>query len=98
MIQEASALHDKDGKILAHELFTDLADGLCDSCAVPRFEDGMSYQYRMMNMFELSGFPYPVLLLDTSTVEGRAISFRTFMPDEHAAELRDYEYVFLCLA
>jgi len=96
LIQEASVLHDKDGKLLAREQFADLSDGMCDSCSVPRYVDGMSYAYQLMNMFELPGFPYPVLLLDSSTVEGRAISFRTFMPNGQAAELRDYEYVVHC--
>jgi hypothetical protein len=34
LIQEASVLHDKDGKLLAREQFADLSDGMCDSCSV----------------------------------------------------------------
>ncbi len=52
--------------------------------------------YRPLNMFELPGFAYPVLLLDTSTFEGRALSLMTFTPDGAVTQFRVYEYVINC--
>jgi hypothetical protein len=50
------------------------------------------------NLFEWAAFPYPVLLLDTSTVEGRALSLQTFTPGGRASTFRVYEYIARCAA
>ena len=95
--QEAIVLHRKDGKILAHNLTRDLnSDQLCDGCGIPSYVDAASGLYRPLNMFELPGFAYPVLLLDTSTAEGRALSLLTFTPDGKLTQFRVYEYVVHC--
>jgi hypothetical protein len=95
--QEALVLHKRDGAILAHELTRDLDSGQsCDSCGIPSFLYRASGTYRPLNTFELPGFTYPVLLLDTSTVEGRALSLLTFTPDGKVTQFRVYEYVVHC--
>lgn len=95
--QEALVLHRKDGEILAHELSRDLDSGQpCDGCGIPHYINAASGVYTPLNMFELPGFAYPVLLLDTSTVEGRALSLLTFTPLGKVAQFRIYEYVVHC--
>jgi len=95
--QEAIVLHRNGGVIVAHELTRDLDSGQpCDGCGIPRYTYAASGLYRPLNMFELPGFAYPVLLLDTSTVEGRALSLLTFTPDAKATQFRVYEYVVNC--
>ena len=52
--------------------------------------------YVPLNIFELAGFAYPVLLLDTGTFKGRALSLLTFTPDGKVTQLCIYEYVVHC--
>jgi hypothetical protein len=95
--QEAIVLHGKNGVILAHEITRNLDSGQpCDGCGIPSYVDPWSGLYRPLNMFELPGFAYPVLLLDTSTDEGRALSLLTFTPQGKVTEFRVYEYVVHC--
>jgi len=61
------------------------------------YEAGIDRLYDVENVFVIPGFPYPVLLLDTSTVEGRALSLVTFTPDGYYATYRIYEYVVNCI-
>jgi len=91
--QEAIVLHDKNHGVLAHDLRT-LDGPPCDGCGIPRYVDGGGYY--LLNLFEFPGFSYPVLLLNTSTVEGRALSLKTFTPARKFAEFRMYEYVVHC--
>jgi hypothetical protein len=95
--QEAIVLHQKDGEIVAHNLTRGLdSDQPCDGCAIPSYVSADSGLYRPLNMFELPGFVYPILLLDTSTVEGRALSLLTFTPDRKMTQFRVYEYIVHC--
>jgi hypothetical protein len=95
--QEAIVLHRKDGVILAHEITRGLDSGQpCDGCGIPSYVYPATGLYRPLNMFELPGFAYPVLLLDTSTAEGSALSLLTFTPDGKATQFRVYEYVVHC--
>jgi hypothetical protein len=95
--QEAIVLHGKNGVILAHEIARNLDSGPpCDGCGIPSYVYPSSGIYRPLNMFELPGFSYPVLLLDTSTDEGRALSLLTFTPQGKVTEFRVYEYVVHC--
>ena len=95
--EEAIVLHRRDGEIVAHELSRDLdLDQPCDGCGIPRYSYPSSGIYRPQNMFELPGFAYPVLLLDTSTVEGQALSLLTFTPSGKVTQFRVYEYTVHC--
>ena len=51
----------------------------------------------MLLAFESPIFPNPVLVVDTSTVEGRALSMITFDTNGLKSEWRDYEYVVNCI-
>jgi hypothetical protein len=95
--EEAIVLHSPTGQILAHELSRDLeSDTPCDGCGLPRYIYPGSGLYSPLNMFEVPGFAYPLLLTDSSTVEGRALSLFTFDPDRKPANFRVYEYVVHC--
>ncbi len=89
-------LHTRDGRLLGREIVSVSEDEMCDGCAVPRYEDGIEHWFRIVNAFELPGFLYPVLLLDTSTFEGRALSLVSFSPAGVASHFRQYEYTFNC--
>ena len=95
--QEAIVLHDKHGQIIAHELLRGQdVDQPCDGCGIPSYQYPQTGTYRPLNMFELPGFPYPLVLMDTSTVEGQALSLFTFMPNGQTTWFRAYEYVVHC--
>ena len=69
----------------------------CDGCGEARYEEGLGRIYNVLNGFEVPGFPYPLLLLDSGTVEGRALSLLTFAPLGPLSEYRIYEYVVTCI-
>jgi hypothetical protein len=94
--EEALVLHDAARRIVAFELMTHREDNICDGCGLPSLSDGTSQSYLVKNVFEFAGFAYPVLLLDTSTVEGRALSLQTFTPAGRISFFRQYEYIVNC--
>ena len=86
-------LHAADGKILAAH--TERA-ATCADCEPFKFADGIDAIFRVENMFTAPAFPYPLLMLDTSTIEGRAISLKTFTSSGEFSQHRYYEYVVNC--
>lgn len=88
-------LHERDGRLLGREIVS--VDGPpCADCEVPTYDDGVGAWFRIVNAFELPGFRFPVLLLDTSTIEGRALSLVSFSPVGVVSRFRQYEYVVNC--
>ncbi len=80
--QEAVVLHDKEGKILAHFVHRAVEGEVqCDDCGNANYLDPRSGIYIPLNMFELPGLPYPVVLLDTGTVTAAGLSMITFTPE-----------------
>lgn len=96
--QEAIILHGRAGQIIALDLRRNLdtAD-YCDGCPTPSYLDERVGVFRPLNVFEFPGFPYPLVLLDTGTIEGQALSLLTFTPTGKLAEFREYEYVVNCI-
>jgi len=95
--EEAIVLHGSNGQIIGFDVTRNLdSKPFCDGCGNPGYEHGNIGLYRPMNMFELPGFLYPLMLMDTGTVEGRALSLLTFTPRGKPDELRVYEYVVNC--
>lgn len=92
----ALILHDSSGAVVARQM-DDATRFDCDGCGEVTSEAGLERVYDVRNIFVIPGFPFPVLLLDTSTVEGRALSFVTFTPDGYLATYRVYEYVVNCI-
>jgi hypothetical protein len=89
-------LHSASGEVIGRAL-NDTTAFECDGCELPSFGDGLGFLYRVVNVFSVPGFKYPLLLLDTSTMEGRALSLVTFTPGGHETEYRIYEYVVNCI-
>lgn len=96
MSRHGMFLHAADGRVIA----TDIADinvgTMCDGCAVPRFDTPLQDIIRVINLFTIPSFRYPLLMLDTSTLEGSAKSLVTFSPAGEKSEYRLYEYVVGC--
>jgi len=96
LVESAIVLHDSTGAILA--LATDDAASYeCDGCGVPQDADGLGALFRIMNVFVLPSAPYPLLLSDASTVEGRGLSLQTFTPDGRRVSYSLSEYVVGCI-
>jgi hypothetical protein len=95
--EEAIVLHGANGKILGHKIVRGIDQGQsCDGCGIANYRYSWRANYIPLNMFELSGFAYPLVLLDTSTVEGQALTLFTFTPQAKPASFRIYEYVVHC--
>src|SRR5438445_2011163 len=94
MSKEGIFLQRLDGTIVGAEISSVSEETACDGCAVPTYKE--SLQADVMNLFAASAFAYPVLMLDTSTAEGRAISLTTFTDKGQFAAYRMYEYVVNC--
>ncbi|MEE8200318.1 MAG: hypothetical protein V3R29_04035, partial [Candidatus Acidoferrales bacterium] len=84
-----------DGQVLARTS-KEASGPLCDGCPIWTYEDSLEWDFTPLNLFVFEPFPFPVLMLDTSTVEGRAITFVTFTPSGGYEEYRLYEYVVNC--
>ena len=97
LIKSALVLHDSSGAVIGSQIRG--ADAFeCDGCGEPTIGEGFRRLYDVYNAFIVPGFPYPLLLLDTSTVEGRALSLLTFITKgTDADEYRIYEYVVECI-
>ena len=94
---DAIVLHARDGRIVAHQLIAHSGEPECDSCAAANYKDPVSRgQELLLNVFELEGFAYPLLLWDSGTFEGAALSLFTFTPDGKPTTFRIYEYVMNC--
>lgn len=95
--EEAIVLHRADGEIVTHEVHRGIDTGEhCDGCAIPGFGLADSGLYRVVQMFALPGFAYPVLLLDSSTFENEGLSLLTLTPAGKVTQFRVSEYVMHC--
>lgn len=105
IFKEAVVLHDANGRVLAKISWDISEDTLCDGCPHPAFLNenpeapaaDMTESFRIINAFSLPRFSYPVLMLETSSVETRAISFMTFDAKGKYSEYRASEYFVNCL-
>jgi hypothetical protein len=82
------------GHIIATKI--DDINGWCDGCAVPTSDGGIASVYSVVNMFTAPQFLYPLLMLDTSTLEGRSITLATFTPEKKYSDYLLYEYTVGC--
>ena len=95
--RQAIVLHGRNGAILAQKAERGLEVGPeCDGCWSPTYWSRGQGENTVLNMFELPGFAYPLLLMDTSTTEGQALSLVTFTPGLEMSAFRVYEYVVNC--
>lgn len=95
--QEALLLHRADGETVAHEVRRGIDKGdRCDSCAPPSFAAADSGDFRVLQMFVLPDFAYPVLLLDSSTFENEGRTLLTVTPAGKVARFVVSEYMMHC--
>ena len=87
-------LQRQDGTTVGAAISSVSEETACDGCRVPTYKEPL--QTPVMNLFTASAFAYPLLMLDSSTVEGRAISLTTFTDKGQLADYRMYEYVVNC--
>ncbi len=95
LIRRAVLLHGPGGAVVASSI-TNVAPVECDGCGTPTITDGFGTVFALIQVFRIQGFPHPVLLFDTSTVEGRALSLETFDEGGVYRSYREYEYVVNC--
>src|SRR5690242_8877296 len=95
-LRDALVLFDSLGRVVGSNVEADTGE-TCDGCGPITFDDGYARLYNVLNAFVIPGFPYPVLFLDTSTVEGRALSLATFDNKQRYGSYRIYEYVVTCI-
>jgi hypothetical protein len=96
LLIKALFLHSTDNTIAAYNIEEIDEESLCDGCSIPTVSDGMEAVFDVINLFEIPGFLYPLIMLDTSTFEGKAISLITFTDKNLYSEYRLYEYVVNC--
>jgi hypothetical protein len=97
-------LHNEE-QVLTGKFWEISEENLCDGCPMPLYRNEYPHQsypdmtnlFILLNVFSFPEFPYPVVMLDTSTVEGRAISLVTFNHEPKYSEYRLYEYIVECV-
>lgn len=94
--QYALVLHDASGRVVAvdHHQMTALQVG--DGMDWPTIDDQGTPADHIRNVFELSGFPYPVLLQEADSPEGRNVTLATFTPARIRTDYMFYEYTVGC--
>lgn len=98
LVGEAIVLHLPDGQPFAWKWWDVNEETLCDGCGRPIYDPAPEKSsFGVINTFVVEMFPFPLLLLDSSTVEGRALSFTTFTMEGTYDEYRLYEYVVNCI-
>jgi len=90
------ALSKQDGSILAQDFEEYGEECPCVDCALPLYDWQPVGVFFPLNVLRVQGFAYPVLVMDTSTFEGGAISLVTFDENGARVEFRLYEYVMTC--
>ena len=85
----------EDGKFIAAHV-ENIRGEWCEGCVTPKYEDGMERVYDVENLFTAPSFAYPLLMLDSSTMEGRSITLVTFTPSREYSRHLFYEYVVGC--
>jgi len=95
LIRRGLLLHGPGGAVIASKV-TDVPAVECDGCGTPTITDDFGTVFAVLRVLRLPGFPHPVLLLNTGTVEGRALSLATFDEGGEYRSYRLYEYVVSC--
>ena len=88
MSKKGVFLQRADGTVVSAETYPVSEKSACDGCRIPTYAQPLQDDNPVMNLFTASAFPYPLLLMDTSTVEGRAISLMTFTNKAQPSEYR----------
>jgi len=84
-----------DGKLVAAHV-ENIRGEWCAGCKTPGYDDGIERVYDVENLFTAPSFAYPLLMLDSSTAEGRSITLVTFTPSREYSRHLFYEFVKGC--
>jgi hypothetical protein len=103
LFKKGIILHNEE-KVLVGNFWEISEETLCDGCPMPLYRNeyphqsfpDMTHLFSLLNMFSFPHFSYPVLMLDTNTVETRAVSLITFTDKGEYSEYREYEYIVNC--
>lgn len=95
LVSRVLQLHEPGGTVIASH-FREVDIPECDGCGVPTITDHIATVFSILQILQIPSFPHPVLLLNTSTVEGRALSLVTFDDAGEYRSYRLYEYVVNC--
>lgn len=90
-------LQDQTGKILGREIEEVNEDNLCDGCTASTYKDDLQASSQALNLISISSLPYPMVLQDSSTIEGRASELFTFSASGQPSHYRKYEYMVTCV-
>lgn len=91
------ALYSGDWRSIARQVWTHSAGASwCDGCQVPVFDSGLAAVFRYFNMLAHPDIRYPLLVLDTSTVESRTLELSTFSEDGRFARVPRTQIVIGC--
>lgn len=97
LVGQAIVLHLSDCQPFMWKWWDVNEETLCDGCERLGYDPAPDKSsFLLINTFVAEAFPFPLLLLDSSTVEGRALSFTTFTLEGKYDEFRLYEYVVNC--
>ncbi len=96
--RDGEFLFGKDANLLAKDWKTeDPSKPWCADCGFPSVEDGIELVHRPENMILTSALSFPILVADSSTIEGRSTSLRTYSSRAGKVPLKQwYEYVVTC--
>lgn len=97
LLREGTFLEDHRGAILGREIREADEDHLCDGCSLPTYSDEVRIGLPAMNILSVPTLPYPMVLMDSSTAEGRAIELFTFSKAGQPSHYRKYEYIVTCI-
>lgn len=90
-------LQDQTGKILGRQIEDLDEDHACDGCGLSTYEDDRHLMSLSVNLISIATLPYPMVLQDSSTIEGRAIDLFTFSASGQPSHYRPYEYMVTCI-
>jgi hypothetical protein len=97
LARQGAFLQDQTGRILGKEIEDVNEDNLCDGCTAPTYKDDLQAGAPALNLISIAGLPYPMVLQDSSTIEGRAIELFTFSASGQPSHYRKYEYMVTCV-
>jgi hypothetical protein len=94
--QYALVLHDASGHVVAFDNQQMTAEKVPDATDWPTWEERRRPLGYVRAVFELPGFPYPVLFEEGDSQEGRSLTLTTFTPERKRVSYNFYEYTFNC--
>ena len=96
VLKKYGILLHKRGVLLAQDAHEFDPAKNCEGCPVPTFNDPLDDVYLPINMIDTTVLPCPLMLVGTSSAEGRGMSLITFDTDGVKSEVKAAESVVNC--